>query len=211
MRKFIAILTALCLMLVPAMSLADNVSSSYFWSTDTEFDLYDLGFWINIPENWTRADDETIAAMNGEGEDAQTRRQIPRTTPAALSPYAIAMMANADNSASMMIACEDVEDPEAIVTPDQYIELFANDLVISSAESGVTYTYDTTAISDATLCTQTFREMALSGSDGSIIDLLVCHSGMGTYYSFVIVGTADSITPFAQEFVNAVAEIDAVG
>ena len=168
MRKFIAILTALCLMLVPAMSLADDVSSSYFWSTDTEFDLYDLGFSINIPENWTRADDETIAAMNGEGEDAQA-------------------------------------------ADDQYIELFANDLVISSAESGVTYTYDTTASSDATLCTQTFREMALSGSDGSIIDLLVCHSGMGTYYSFVIVGTADSITPFAQEFVNAVAEIDAVG
>ena len=210
MRKFIAILTALCLMLVPAMSLADDVSSSYFWSTDTEFDLYDLGFSINIPENWTRADDETIAAMNGECEDAQAADDTTDNA-TALSPYAIAMMANADNSASMMIACEDVEDPEAIVTPDQYIELFANDLVISSAESGVTYTYDTTAISDATLCTQTFREMALSGSDGSIIDLLVCHSGMGTYYSFVIVGTADSITPFAQEFVNAVAEIDAVG
>ena len=165
MRKFIAILTALCLMLVPAMSLADDVSSSYFWSTDTEFDLYDLGFSINIPENWTRADDETIAAMNGEGEDAQTADDTTDNA-TALSPYAIAMMANADNSASMMIACEDVEDPEAIVTPDQYIELFANDLVISSAESGVTYTYDTTAISDATLCTQTFREMALSGSDG---------------------------------------------
>ena len=90
MRKFIAILTALCLMLVPAMSLADDVSSSYFWSTDTEFDLYDLGFSINIPENWTRADDETIAAMNGEGEDAQAADDTTDNA-TALSPYAIAM------------------------------------------------------------------------------------------------------------------------
>ena len=116
MRKFIAILTALCLMLVPAMSLADDVSSSYFWSTDTEFDLYDLGFSINIPENWTRADDETIAAMNGEGEDAQAADDTTDNA-TALSPYAIAMMANADNSASMMIACEDVEDPKPSLRP----------------------------------------------------------------------------------------------
>lgn len=210
MRKFIACLMALCLMVMPAMSFADDISTTYFWSTDTQLDLYDLGFSINIPEDWSRADDETIDAMNGVGEDAQA---VDNTTDnaTALSPYAIAMLSNADSSASMMIACEDVEDPEAIVTPDQYIELFANDMTMSSAESGVTYTYDTASISDATLCTQTFREMALTGSDGSIVDLLVCHSGVGTYYSFVIFGTTESITPFAQELVNAIAEIDAVG
>ena len=86
MRKFIAILTALCLMLVPAMSLADDVSSSYFWSTGTEFDLYDLGFSINIPENWTRADDETIAAMNGEGEDAQAADDTTDNATVVFSP-----------------------------------------------------------------------------------------------------------------------------
>ena len=41
MRKVISCLMALCLMLVPALSLADEVNN-YFWSTDTQFDLYDL-------------------------------------------------------------------------------------------------------------------------------------------------------------------------
>ena len=64
MRKVISCLMALCLMLVPALSLADEVNN-YFWSTDTQFDLYDLGFSINLPEGWQHADEATINTMNG--------------------------------------------------------------------------------------------------------------------------------------------------
>ena len=130
----------------------------------------------------------------------------------ALTPTAIAVIYNADYSVSTIISCEDVEDPEAVTTIDQYMELLANDIVSSSSgEDGVTYSYDPTTISDATLCTQTFREMAVNGSDGSIIDLLVCHSGMGTYYSFMIIGTGNSIGAFAVDFVTSINEIEAVG
>ncbi len=207
MRKNIALLTALCLMIVPVISLAEEeFSSNYFWSTDTQFDLYDLGFSIVSPESWTHVDDETLAAMNTE-DKTDVASQL------SLTPSVIAYFTNADATDQMLILCEDVEDPSAVVTPDQYIELFVNDMLSysSASGSGTTFTYDTANITDATLGSQTFREMAITCSDGSILDVLVCHSGIGTYYTFLIQGSADTITTFAQEFVSSVTEIEAVG
>lgn len=210
MRKLISCLVALCLMVIPALSLADE-ATNYMWSDNT-FELYDLGFSITLPEGWLHADAETLAAMNGETVDGELLPEAAaEDTTSALTPYAIAVISNADASVSTIISCEDVEDPQTISTADQYLELLANDIAASEGASGVTYTYDINSISDATLCTQTFREMGLVGSDGSIIDLLVCHSGMGSYYSFVIRGSSDNITSFAGEFVSSIAEIEAVG
>jgi hypothetical protein len=212
MRKLLSCFVALCLMVIPAFALADDAVTNYMWSTDNQFDLYDLGFSITLPEGWTHADEATIAAMNGETVDGEP---LPDATTepsnSALTPYAIATISNTDGSVSTVISCEDVEDPNAITNADQYLELLANDIVSSSSADGVTYTYDITTISDATLCTQTFRELAVTGSDGSIIDLLVCHSGIGSYYSFVIMGSGESITAFASDFVSSISEIEAVG
>lgn len=234
MRKFVSCLIALCLMLTPVMSLADSDVSSYAWVSDVQFDMYDLGFSIVMPEGWTRADDETLAKMNEDilntsnamidGADAAATD--PAATEAAatdaaatdataantaLYPYVIAMMTNADESVKLVITCEELESELQIDTADKYIELFANDIVASGAAEGVTYTYDMSTVADATLSTQTFRELAVVGSDGSLIDLLVCFSGMGSFYTIAINGTQDSISTFATEFVNSIQEIEAVG
>lgn len=213
MRKLISVIIALCLAVMPALALADSelAPSSFSWVTDEQFELYDLGFSITLPEGWSHADEATLNAMNGLDENGNIIDDGTESV-SALTPTAIAVIYNADYSVSTVISCEDVEDPEAVTTIDQYMELLANDIVSSSSgEDGVTYSYDPTTISDATLCTQTFREMAVNGSDGSIIDLLVCHSGMGTYYSFMIIGTGDSIGAFAVDFVTSINEIEAVG
>lgn len=213
MRKLISVIIALCLAVMPALALADSelAPSSFCWVTDDMFELYDLGFSITLPEGWSHADEATLNAMNGLDENGNIIDDGTESV-SALTPTAIAVIYNADYSVSTIISCEDVEDPEAVTTIDQYMELLANDIVSSSSgEDGVTYSYDPTTISDATLCTQTFREMAVNGSDGSIIDLLVCHSGMGTYYSFMIIGTGNSIGAFAVDFVTSINEIEAVG
>lgn len=213
MRKLISVIIALCLAVMPALALADSelAPSSFSWVTDEQFELYDLGFSITLPEGWSHADEATLNAMNGLDENGNIIDDGTESV-SALTPTAIAVIYNADYSVSTIISCEDVEDPEAVTTIDQYMELLANDIVSSSSgEDGVTYSYDPTTISDATLCTQTFREMAVNGSDGSIIDLLVCHSGMGTYYSFMIIGTGNSIGAFAVDFVTSINEIEAVG
>lgn len=213
MRKLISVIIALCLAVMPALALADSelAPSSFSWVTDDLFELYDLGFSITLPEGWSHADEATLNAMNGLDENGNIIDDGTESV-SALTPTAIAVIYNADYSVSTIISCEDVEDPEAVTTIDQYMELLANDIVSSSSgEDGVTYSYDPTTISDATLCTQTFREMAVNGSDGSIIDLLVCHSGMGTYYSFMIIGTGNSIGAFAVDFVTSINEIEAVG
>ncbi|MGN0741808.1 MAG: hypothetical protein ACI4L8_04100 [Candidatus Fimadaptatus sp.] len=212
MRKLISVILALCLAVVPTLALADSepAPSSFCWVTDDIFELYDLGFSITLPEGWTHADEATINAMNGLDENGNLIGDSTESV-TALNPTAIAMICNSDYSVSTTICCEEVEDPEAVTSIDQYMELLANDLVTYSGEDGVTFSYDPTTISDATLCTQTFREMAVTGSDGSIIDLLVCHSGMGTYYLFMIVGTEDSIGAFAVDFVTSISEIEAVG
>ena len=229
MRKFVSCLIALCLMLTPVMSLADSDVSSYAWVSDVQFDMYDLGFSIVMPEGWTRADDETLAKMNEDIlntsnamiDGADTAATDPAATDAAatdataantvLFPYVIAMMTNADESVKLVITCEELESELQIDTADKYIELFANDIVASGAAEGVTYTYDMSTVADATLSTQTFRELAVVGSDGSLIDLLVCFSGMGSFYTIAINGTQDSISTFATEFVNSIQEIEAVG
>ena len=229
MRKFVSCLIALCLMLTPVMSLADSDVSSYVWVSDVQFDMYDLGFSIVMPEGWTRADDETLAKMNEDIlntsnamiDGADTAATDPAATDAAatdattantaLYPYVIAMMTNADESVKLVITCEELESELQIDTADKYIELFANDIVASGAAEGVTYTYDMSTVADATLSTQTFRELAVVGSDGSLIDLLVCFSGMGSFYTIAINGTQDSISTFATEFVNSIQEIEAVG
>ncbi len=229
MRKFVSCLIALCLMLTPVMSLADSDVSSYAWVSDVQFDMYDLGFSIVMPEGWTRADDETLAKMNEDIlntsnamiDGADTAATDPAATDAAatdataantaLDPYVIAMMTNADESVKLVITCEELESELQIDTADKYIELFANDIVASGAAEGVTYTYDMSTVADATLSTQTFRELAVVGSDGSLIDLLVCFSGMGSFYTIAINGTQDSISTFATEFVNSIQEIEAVG
>lgn len=224
MRKFVSCLIALCLMLTPVMSLADSDVSSYAWVSDVQFDMYDLGFSIVMPEGWTRADDETLAKMNEDIlntsnamiDGADTAATDPAATDAttantALYPYVIAMMTNADESVKLVITCEELESELQIDTADKYIELFANDIVASGAAEGVTYTYDMSTVADATLSTQTFRELAVVGSDGSLIDLLVCFSGMGSFYTIAINGTQDSISTFATEFVNSIQEIEAVG
>ena len=200
MRKFVSCLIALCLMLTPVMSLADSDVSSYAWVSDVQFDMYDLGFSIVMPEGWTRADDETLAKMNEDilstsnamidGADAAATDPAATdaaatdatTANTALYPYVIAMMTNADESVKLVITCEELESELQIDTADKYIELFANDIVASGAAEGVTYTYDMSTVADATLSTQTFRELAVVGSDGSLIDLLVCFSGMGYVY-----------------------------
>ena len=213
MRKLISVIIALCLAVMPALALADSelAPSSFSWVTDDLFELYDLDFSITLPEGWSHADEATLNAMNGLDENGNIIDDGTESV-SALTPTAIAVIYNADYSVSTIISCEDVEDPEAVTTIDQYMELLANDIVSSSSgEDGVTYSYDPTTISDATLCTQTFREMAVNGSDGSIIDLLVCHSGMGTYYSFMIIGTGNSIGAFAVDFVTSINEIEAVG
>lgn len=213
MRKLISVIIALCLAVMPALALADSelAPSSFSWVTDEQFELYDLGFSITLPEGWSHADEATLNAMNGLDENGNIIDDGTESV-SALTPTAIAVIYNADYSVSTIISCEDVEDPEAVTTIDQYMELLANDIVSSSSgEDGVTYSYDPTTISDATLCTQTFREMAVNGSDGSIIDLLVCHSGIGTYYSFMIIGTGNSIGAFAVDFVTSINEIEAVG
>lgn len=210
MRKVISCLMALCLMLVPALSLADEVNN-YFWSTDTQFDLYDLGFSINLPEGWQHADEATINTMNGFTPEGEPDPNATIDNNSALSPSAIAMITNADTSVITMITCEDLENPDAVDSVDKYIELLAGDMVASGAAEGITYTYDLSTISDATLVTQTFRELAVTGSDGSVIDLLVCRSGMGSYYAFMINGTAEAITAFAGEFIGSLTEIEAVG
>ena len=213
MRKLISVIIALCLAVMPALALADSelAPSSFSWVTDDLFELYDLGFSITLPEGWSHADEATLNAMNGLDENGNIIDDGTESV-SALTPTAIAVIYNADYSVSTIISCEDVEDPEAVTTIDQYMELLANDIVSSSSgEDGVTYSYDPTTISDATLCTQTFREMAVNGSDGSIIDLLVCRSGMGSYYFFMIVGTGDNIGAFAVDFVSAINEIEAVG
>ena len=229
MRKFVSCLIALCLMLTPVMSLADSDVSSYAWVSDVQFDMYDLGFSIVMPEGWTRADDETLAKMNEDilstsnamidGADAAATDPAATdaaatdatTANTALYPYVIAMMTNADESVKLVITCEELESELQIDTADKYIELFANDIVASGAAEGVTYPYDMSTVADATLSTQTFRELAVVGSDGSLIDLLVCFSGMGSFYTIAINGTQDSISTFATEFVNSIQEIEAVG
>ena len=213
MRKLISVIIALCLAVMPALALADSelAPSSFSWVTDDLFELYDLGFSITLPEGWSHADEATLNAMNGLDENGNIIDDGTESV-SALTPTAIAVIYNADYSVSTIISCEDVEDPEAVTTIDQYMELLANDIVSSSSgEDGVTYSYDPTTISDATLCTQTFRELAVTGSDGTIIDLLVCRSGMGSYYFFMIVGTGDNIGAFAVDFVSAINEIEAVG
>lgn len=110
MRKLISCLVALCLMVIPALSLADE-ATNYMWSDNT-FELYDLGFSITLPEGWLHADAETLAAMNGETVDGELLPEAAaEDTTSALTPYAIAVISNADASVSTIISCEDVEDP----------------------------------------------------------------------------------------------------
>ena len=212
MRKLISVIIALCLAVMPTLALADSepAPSSFCWVTDDMFELYDLGFSITLPEGWSHADETTLNAMNGLDENGNIVDDGTESV-SALNPTAIAVIYNADYSVSTTICCEEVEDPEAVSTVDQYIELLANDMVSYNGVDGVTFSYDPTTISDATLCTQTFRELAVTGSDGTIIDLLVCRSGMGSYYFFIIVGTGDNIGAFAVDFVSAINEIEAVG
>lgn len=213
MRKFVSCIIALCLMLTPVLAFADSGVATYVWTSDTQFEMYDLGISIVMPETWTRADDETLAAMNDEiiaaGNASLEEEAAEGNT--ALYPYVIAMMSNTDESVKLVITCEELEPELQVDTADKYLELFANDIVASGTAEGVTYTYDLTTVADATLGVQSFRELAISGSDGSLVDLLVCFSGVGSFYTIAINGTQDSITAFAPEFVEAIHEIEAVG
>ncbi len=236
MRKFISCLIALCLLLTPLAALADAANTSYFWVSDTQFDMYDLGFSIVMPEGWKRADDETIANMNAEfaATDETAATDDAATTDAAtddaattdattndaatadaattaLQPTVIAMITNADESVQLLITTEVLDSALGVDTSDKYMELFANDIIATDAGDGVTYSYDMTTVADATLAMQTFRELAVAGSDGTLVDLLVCYSGIGSFYTFAITGTQESITAFATEFVNSIQEIESVG
>lgn len=213
MKKLICALLLMCLALTPVLASAEGDINSYFWIDDYELDLFDLGFAIIINEKWSVATQEELAAMNGYvlGEDGEVQSLDETRLNSALNPYVIASFLDEALNVRVNFCSEDIEDETLVASADKYLELMANDLVASGAETGVTYTYDPTTVSDAALRTQLFREMAVYGDDGTIYDLLVCQSGVGTYYTFVITGTAEGITAFAPDFVNAVVEIDAVG
>lgn len=217
MRKAISFLVALCLMIIPAMSFAENYEqpSSYVWSDASQFDLYDLGFSIVMPEGWKAADDATLAMLNGEDENGNLIIDPEATSNpdgvTLLYPYVIAMMSNADDSVHMVISCEELDGSLDVTNADQYLTLFANDIVATNSAEGITSTYDPQTISDATLVTQSFRELAISSSDGTMVDILTCYSGVGVYYTFSIMGNAEALPAFAGEFVNSIKEIDAMG
>ena len=203
MKRIYALALALALLLLPQLcALAgspDVYVSSYYWVNNEELDLYDLGFSIMLPAGWQVVDTDALARINEANSFASPK------------PYAFAGFYDPANDVQLLMYSEQPANPELYADSDAYLLQLVQQLKASGSQAYAGYEPDPARIVDAVLRSQVFRELAVYTDNGRAYDMLVCRSGMDTYYTITIEGTVEGITAFAKEFVTAVAEIEAVG
>ena len=207
MRRIVVSLFLILCLSVSAFAFADQDAvfeyDVYAWTDDTHLELYELCSTFTLPDGWSRASEEMLSSMNDVDPSV--------VSASALNPYVMVYLINADETVATLLCSEEVVDPETVADAHDYLLLFANDILASADETGLTYTYDPESVTDFSLVEIPYCELTVTVSDGTIIDLLCTQGGLGTFYTFVIEGSLSAVEAFTPEFINAFSEIEAVG